>query len=575
MIRWRRALIPILGLVLGLVAAVPAQATFHLISVREVYPGPGDGSGFVMLQMYEADQNELASHILTVYDADGQLIHTSTFAEGVPNAENQSTVLIGEENVGTLLRVAPDLVDPELNLSRAGGAVCWNSDGTPADCVSWGSFDGDQLLSSSAGTPVAPAGLGQSQAILRKITPGCLTLLEPGDDTNDSATDFEVLENSPNPRNNARPPFEKTCPGTPPDTAIDEHPDPRTNSRTAEFTYGSPTATKFSCRLDAAAFAECPATGRTVTNVADGTHTFQVRGENASGPDPTPASFTWTVDTVAPTTTIDTHPVDPSPGQTAAFTFHASEATLKFECSLATGGGADAFSACTSPKTFNDLADGTYTFKVRATDLAGNAQVTPTQFTWRVDNVVADTTPPETTITTKPPDPSTSATAAFAYASNEPGSSFECALDGAAFAPCAATGVTFNGLANGPHTFLVRAIDPSKNVDQSPAAYTFSVAVEQKPPPEEPPVAPQTSLIGKPLKRTSDRTPTFRFRANLPGASFMCAVDRGRFKTCRSPFTTPSLRPGRHTFMVKAVDKGQADPTPVKVSFQVLKKRTR
>ncbi len=566
-------LIPILALALGLLVAAPAQATFHLIKVREVYPGPGDHTGFVELQMYEEGQNHLEGHILTVYDAKGELIHTSTFQAGVPNAANQSTVLIGEANVGTVLRVAPDLVDNELSLRRAGGAVCWNSDGSPSDCVSWGDFTGNELLSNSAGTPIAPGGLGPEQAILRKITPGCPTFLEPGDDTDDSATDFAILDNSPNPRNNATPPTEMICQGTVPQASIDERQDAHSGSHTATFEYGAPGATKIKCRLDSAPFGECPAAGRTFMNVADGTHTFQVFGENAAGQGPI-ASFTWTVDTAAPTTTIDTHPVDPSPGQTAAFSFHASEAALKFECSLAPQGGADSFAACTSPKTFSDLADGTYTFKVRATDLAGNPQATPTQFSWKVDNVIADTTPPETTITTKPPDPSTSATAVFGYSSNEPGSSFECALDAAPFAACASAGITFNGLANGPHTFSVRAIDPSKNVDPSPAAYTFSVAVEG-PPHEEPPVAPQTSLIGKPLKKTSDRTPSFRFRASVAGASFQCAVDRGRFKSCRSPFTTPSLRPGPHTFAVKAVAGGLADPSPVKVSFQVLKKRTR
>jgi hypothetical protein len=568
--RGRRALIPTLALGLGLLAAAPAQATFHLIKVREVYPGPGDGTGFVELQMYAEGQNELAGHTLTVYNSLGNQIHETTFQAGVTNGANQSTVLIGEENVATTLRVAPDLVDKQLNLPRTAGAVCWNSDGAPSDCVSWGNFTGNAMLSNSAGTPIAPGGLGIEQAILRKITPGCSTFLEPGDDTDDSAADFAILNNSPNPRNNATPPTETPCQGTPPQASIDEHPELHSNSHTATFTYGAPTAITIKCRLDNAPFAVCPATERTFTNVADGTHTFQVFGENAAGAGPT-AGFSWTVDTVAPTTIIDTHPVDPSPGQAAAFTFHASEATLRFECSLAPEGATDSFSTCTSPKTSNGLANGTYIFKVRATDLAGNPQATPTQFTWQVDNGAADTTPPETTITDKPFDPSLSRTAIFAYSSNEPGSTFECSLDSAPFAACPATGLTYNDLGNGVHTFQVRAIDASGNVDRSPAAYTFTVVVVTH---EEPPVAPQTSLVGKPLKRTFDRTPTFRFRASVAGASFRCAVDRGRFKSCRSPFTTPALRPGPHSFSVKAVASGLTDPTPVRVSFQVLKKRT-
>ncbi len=578
--RRSRALISVLTLGLGLLAAAPAQATFHMIKVREVYPGPGDHTGFVMLQMYEEGENELSGHILTVYGPDGTLVHTATFAEGVANAANQSTILIGEANVGPVLRVAPDLEDSELDLRRAGGAVCWNSDGTPSDCVSWGDFAGDNLLSSSAGAPVAPGGIGPEQALLRTIAPGCPTFLEAGDDSDDSATDFAILDRSPNPRNNATPPTETPCIGAPPQASISTHPDAHSNSRTAAFTYGVPTATKIKCKLDNAPFGECPAAGRTFTNLADGTHSFQVFGENAAGAGPT-ASFTWTIDTVAPTSTIDTHPADPSPGQTASFAFHASEAALRLECSLTPQGGADSFSACVSPKTFNDLADGIYTFKLRATDLAGNVQSEPTAFSWEVDHTADDTTPPETTITAKPPDPSTSATATFAYASDEPGSSFECSLDGAPFAPCAATGVTYDGLADGPHTFRVRAIDASRNrnVDQTPAAYTFSVAARREPPREPPheeaPRTLQTSLVGRPPKRTFDRTPTFRFRASVLGASFRCALDRGRFKPCRSPFTTPRLRPGRHTLAVRAVTRDAADPTPAKVTFKVLKRKVR
>src|SRR5262249_11686963 len=148
-------------------------------------------------------------------------------------------------------------------LPARGGAVCWNSDGTPSDCVSWGDFSGDAKLSSSAGTPVAPDGIGPDQAILRSIAPGCPTFLEPSDDTNDSAADFTILEGSPNPRNNATAPTERQCAGSVPDTSIDDHPAPHSNSKTAEFTYGAPGATKLKCRLDSAPFGECPAGGRT------------------------------------------------------------------------------------------------------------------------------------------------------------------------------------------------------------------------------------------------------------------------------------------------------------------------
>lgn len=569
----RRLALAIVGVAsFGLLFAPASQATFHLIKVREVYPGTENDS-YVELQMYASGQSFLTGHSLNVYDSSGTLAHKSTFAKGVTNSANQSTILIGDTAVQSKFGVAPDLVDSELSVPAAGGAVCWNAGGLPADCVAWGAFKGgtafETATGTSAGSPASSSGIIAGKAIRRTIEPGCPTLLEESDDSNDSATDFSEV--TPAPRDNASPITEKTCAGAP-NTVIDEKPPSASNSTSAAFTYEAPTATGYECKLDSATFAGCPETGIEYTGLAEGSHTFQVRGFNASGPDPTPASYTWKVDTTPPTTTIDTHPNDPSPGASASFTFHASETGSKFECSLSQGANPDSFSACASGKTYTGLADGEYTFKVRATDLAGNQQLEPTAFSWTVDNSLGDTTPPETKLDSVPPDPSLSSTVSFTYESNEPGSTFECALDGAPFAACAVSGVTYMGLANGPHSFQVRAIDPSANVDPTPAGYSFSVAAPAPtPPPPLVPVTPQTLFAKKPPARTHDRTPTFRFRSDLAGASFECAVDRARFKPCRSPFTTKRLSFGRHSFAVRATAGGIADTTPLTIRFKVLR----
>jgi hypothetical protein len=44
-------------------------------------------------------------------------------------------------------------------------------------------------------------------------------------------------------------------------------------------------------------------------SLANGSHTFLVRAvDNSGNPDPTPASFTWTIDTTAPTITVAADP---------------------------------------------------------------------------------------------------------------------------------------------------------------------------------------------------------------------------------------------------------------------------
>jgi hypothetical protein len=562
----------------ALLLAAPAQATFHLIKVREVYPGSSNDS-YVELQMFAAGQSLLSGHALKLYDSSGTLVHSSTFSSSVPNSANQQTILVGDSGVEAAFGVKPDLIDSELSVPAAGGAVCWNAGGIPADCVAWGSFNGAAALQAatgtSAGSPASPAGITPGKAIRRTIEPGCPTLLEESDDSDDSATDFSEV--TPAPRNDFSPIAEHTCAGAP-NTAIDDKPALHSNSKSAEFTYEAPTATSYECRLDSAPFGPCPLGGpQEYANLADGSHTFQVRGVNGSGPDPTPATYTWTVDTVPPVATIDSHPADPSPGATAQFTYHA-ETGSTFECSL---DGALPTTCAASGIAYHGLADGIHTFAVEATDQAGNRQVSPTEFEWTVDNSLLDTTPPETTIDSRPADPSDSPSASFTYSSNEPGSTFECSLDGAPFSSCAATGITYDGLAAGPHTFEVRAIDPSDNVDPTPAGDSFEVVLSrpQAPaaqpalPSSQPtigPAAPQTFLGGKPGRRTHDRTPTFRFGSSTPGAGFQCRLDGGPFMRCRSPFTTKKLSFGKHVLEVRAV-LGTADPSPVKFSFKILR----
>jgi hypothetical protein len=155
----------------------------------------------------------------------------------------------------------------------------------------------------------------------------------------------------------------------------------------------------------------------------------------------------------------------------ATFSFTASETGSSFECSLdATG-----FVPCASPVSYV-VGVGTHQFQVRAWDAAGNLDLTPASHSWTV--VTPDTTPPETTIGSGPSSPTTSTSASFTFTSSEAGSTFECALDDAAFAACVSPASYTVGI--GSHTFQVRARDGAGNLDQSPANYPWTV---EAPPP--------------------------------------------------------------------------------------------
>jgi hypothetical protein len=52
------------------------------------------------------------------------------------------------------------------------------------------------------------------------------------------------------------------------------------------------------------------------------------------------------------------------------------------------------------------------------------------------------------------------------------------------------------------------------------------------------------------------------------GASFECKLDHHPFKSCRSPFKG-EVKPGHHTFQVRAVSGGNADLDPASFSWRV------
>lgn len=56
------------------------------------------------------------------------------------------------------------------------------------------------------------------------------------------------------------------------------------------------------------------------------------------------------------------------------------------------------------------------------------------------------------------------------------------------------------------------------------------------------------------------------------GSTFQCKLDRKPFKKCSSPKTYKKVKPGKHVFRVRAIDKaGNVDPTPAKRKFTVLR----
>jgi len=181
---------------------------------------------------------------------------------------------------------------------------------------------------------------------------------------------------------------------TPPDTTITSSPPSLSNSSSATFTFVSNEAgSTFQCKLDGGGFVACPSP-KSYGGLGVGSHTFQVRTIDPAGNvDPSPASSTWTVDTVPPQTTI-TSAVNGNGaavfngGSTLSnsitFTFGGTDnvGVVGFKCSR---DGA-LYTPCSNPLGYAALSTGIHIFNVRAIDAAGNVDPSPASFTWSVVN---------------------------------------------------------------------------------------------------------------------------------------------------------------------------------------------
>lgn len=292
----------------GLAGLAPAaSATFHEISIREVYPGSSanQGAEYVELQMWSAGQNHVATHVLRTYDAAGAIVATNGFGADVPAGANQSTIVLATPEAEAQFGIVADApLSPSDQLKPAGGAVCWES----LDCVSWGNFSGS--LPSPAGSPASPSGIADEMALRRTIAPGCATLLEPTDDHDNAAADFSAV--FPGPRPNSVAPSERPCGGADegqaggglgsagnpeaPQTTLKRKPPHKTHDRTPSFRFTADEAgSTFQCKLDAKPFRPCRSPF-TAAKLPLGGHTFKVRARDDSGLlDPSPASYSFRV----------------------------------------------------------------------------------------------------------------------------------------------------------------------------------------------------------------------------------------------------------------------------------------
>lgn len=167
-----------------------------------------------------------------------------------------------------------------------------------------------------------------------------------------------------------------------------------------------------------------------------------------------------------PDTSIISGPSGSVTSLNQTFNFGSSEAGGGYECSIDGG----AYAACAPPKVYT-LSEASHTFKVRATDIAGNVDATPAERTFTVSQ------PPDTTITSPMPSYTNHEEPAITFTASGSGSTFKCSLDDPKEQPttvCSSPYILPDHLSSGRHTFVVASVNKTGVMDSTPAKWTFN-----------------------------------------------------------------------------------------------------
>jgi Bacterial Ig-like domain len=364
----------------------------------------------------------------------------------------------------------------------------------------------------------------------------------------------------------------------PPAPTISVNPPNPSNSQAASFTYTDAVAiTKFQCKLDTGSFGDCGTTRPSMKNYSGlvaGSHTFQVKAVSGSGTS-SATSYAWVIDLTAPTA-VSINRVGPSPTHAASVHWTAtfSEPVTGVDAgdfalvkSLISGasstvsvsGSGTTYTATMASTGTGDgsvglnLVDNDSIVDAAGNKLggtgAGNGNKTGQVFT------IDRTPPPAPTIVLGPiawpPIGWQSTSAAFTFTGPVDAASYLCRMDAAAFAACVSP-KSYAGLAQGQHTFDVKAVDAAENISLTAASRTFFVDT----------VAPAKPIFSQtPPDPNSTATSTFAWSSTDPApasgiAGYLCSKENGVYLPCSSPYTynVQTTSNGQHQFAVVAVD---------------------
>jgi hypothetical protein len=312
-------------------------------------------------------------------------------------------------------------------------------------------------------------------------------------------------------------------------------------SSTAGFSWTTVVGVTYTCVLDGVSTSGCT-TPVTYTGLADGSHTFVVKGKKPGSYRPGSATWRWVVDSVPPGAPTIAPVATPTKTTSASISFvNPDVTTVAHQCSL---DGAPAVT-CTSPwAVAGPLVEGSHTVTVQALGLAGSLGGTAS-VSW-----VVDLTAPASVLLAGPTSPTNDTTAHFTF-SSAGATAFTCALDGAAATACTSP-LDVPGIAEGPHTMSVGATDGAGNAALTgTAVWTVDTTAPATP-----------SVLTGPASATNQTGVDFVVDNPDTSSVLECSLDGAGWTTCPSPVHFTVATPGAHTLSVRSTDQAGNHSTP-------------
>jgi hypothetical protein len=285
------------------------------------------------------------------------------------------------------------------------------------------------------------------------------------------------------------------------------------------------------CRFDSEELSPC-SSPFSRAGIREGQHSLVLVAQDVAGNESALTEFTWTFDFTAPQ--ISFASLDPATHDIRSTNLTAVVQGSDVSTLHATLNGT-ALAQNSSPLTLTNLGEGHYVLAVEAEDPAGNRSNRITH------EFNVDLTAP--VITAFEPSDARSLVNAdkrsFAFTASEFSATFQCQLDEAGFESCPSP-MDIAGLADGAHTFSVRAVDPAGNIGPE---VSDAWRIDTRPPVVTIDAQQKDSFI------------QFVLSADENEVSYECALDGADFATCISPVSYSGLNAGPHAFLARARDQ--------------------